>query len=342
MDSGHSMRYSVVEIAKALILAGRTAHDLPWPSVGSGPKQLVPVANRPILFHNLATLRQAGLLEATIAVEPDTAAPIKAAVGDGSRWGLNVHYVDWIAGSGLPGALNAARDHLRDEPILLEPADALHREHIHPHIVQFAREGLDATALRLRGAPRDADGHPVAGGYLLSQRAIALLRDSERACVEPLLGIRADGGRVQVEDLDGCLPCHGGQERLLEANRKMLEALADEHVKSEFPSCEFQGPVVVHPTAIVENTLVRGPAIIGPRSRISEAYVGPYSSIGADVVLDGCQIEHSIVLDGAQIRHVGTRLETSVIGRNARVGRSFVLPSAMRLSVGDGAEITLP
>jgi glucose-1-phosphate thymidylyltransferase len=331
-----------VEIAKALILAGRTAHDLPWPSVGPGPKQLVPVANRPILFHNLATLRQAGLLEATIVVEPDIADPIMAAVGDGSRWGLNVHYVASPAGGGLRGALHAAESHLRDEPILVEPADALHRELIHPHIVQFAREGLDAVALRLRGAPRDANGQPVAGGYLLSQRAIDLLRESDVACAEPLLRVREHGGRVGVEDLDGCLPCHGGQERLLEANRTMLEALPPDSPRTDFPSCEFQGPVAVHPSAIVENTLVRGPAIIGAGSRVSEAYVGPYSSIGANVVLDGCQIEHSIVLDGAQIRHVGTRLETSVIGRNARVGRSFVLPSAMRLSVGDGAEITLP
>jgi glucose-1-phosphate thymidylyltransferase len=336
------VRCSFVEIAKALILAGRTAHDLPWPSVGSGPKQLVPVANRPILFHNLAALRRAGLLEAAIALEPDTAGPIMDAVGNGSRWGLNVHYVDWQHGTGLSGALVAARDFLADEPVLLEPADVLHRELIHPHIASFAKQRLDAMALRIRSAPCDANGEPVAGGYLLSQRAISMLLDSRRIWLEPVAGVRSDGGRVHVQDLDGCLACHGGQEQLLEANRHVLELLDDRCDRAAFPSCQFQGAVVVDPSAQLKNTLVRGPAIIGARARLSDAYVGPYSSIGADVVLDGCQIEHSIVLDGAQIRHIGTRLETSVIGRGARVGRSFVLPSAMRLSVGDGAEITLP
>ena len=97
----------------------------------------------------------------------------------------------------------------------------------------------------------------------------------------------------------------------------------------------------MHPTARLDHTLVRGPAIIGPRARLSHAYVGPYSSIGADVTIEGSQVEHSILLDGAQLLHVGTRLETSVIGRGARVTRSYTLPSAMRLSIGDGAEITL-
>ena len=108
-----------------------------------------------------------------------------------------------------------------------------------------------------------------------------------------------------------------------------------------FPTCEFQGPVKVHPTARLEHTLIRGPAIIGPGARLSHAYVGPYTSIGANVTIDGSQIEHSIVLDEAELLHVGNRLETSVIGRGARITRSFVVPTAMRLSVGDGAEVTI-
>ena len=88
--------------------------------------------------------------------------------------------------------------------------------------------------------------------------------------------------------------------------------------------------------------MIRGPAIVGPRSTLSHAYVGPYTAIGSDVRIEGSQIEHSIVLEGAELLHVGARLETSVIGRNARVGRDFRLPTAMRLSVGDGAQIGLP
>jgi glucose-1-phosphate thymidylyltransferase len=330
-----------VEIAKALILAGRTVHDQPWPSVGPGPKHLVPVANSPILFHNLAALRRANLIEAAIVVEPETAGIIQRAIGNGSRWGLSIRCIKWEAETGLRGALAAAREFVADEPVLVQPADALHREQIYPHIATFAHEGLDAMALRLRGAPRDAAGQPVAGGYLLSQRAVSHVLARRGVDSEPLAGLREDGGRVHVEMLDGCLACHGGQERLLEANRRMLEDLAETEPR-RYPNCEFQGPVAIDPTAVLEDTLVRGPAIIGPGSHLRHAYVGPYTSIGAEVILDGCQVEHSIVLDGARLSHVGPRIETSVIGRGASVGRSFVLPSAIRLSVGDGAEVTLP
>lgn len=330
-----------MEIAKALILAGRTPHDRPWPSVRSGPKHLVPVANRPILFHNLEALRRAGMIEATIAVEPDSAQPIIDAVGDGSDWNLSVRYVSWAAETGVTGALLAARDRLGDEPVLVGPADALHQEQIHPYIAAFADERLDAMALQLSSAPRDANGQPVPGGYMLSERALALLLARPRMGGNPMAGVRRHGGTVTVRRLDGCLPCHGGQDALLEGNRRMLEALPRTVDAAAHPTCEFQGPVAVDPSARLEHTLVRGPAVIGPRARLTHAYVGPYTAIGADVTIEGSQVEHSIVLDGAQLMHVGARIETSVIGRGARVTRGFAVPTAMRLAVGDGSEVTL-
>ena len=330
-----------MEIAKALILAGRTDRDRPWPSVRSGPKHLVPVANRPILFHHLETLRNAGMLEATIAVEPESARLIGAAVGDGSDWNLAIRYVEWMPVTGIGGALTAARDFIGEEPVLVRPADALHREQIHPHIAEFADERLDAMALRLSDAPTDRMGKPVPGGYLLSRRAVSLLLDRPLLCGDLVAGVRRHGGHVLVREMDGCLPCHGDQDALLEANRRMLGGLERDVDPAAFPSCEFQGHVKVHPTARLEQTLVRGPAIIGPGAQLSHAYVGPYTSIGANVTIDGSQIEHSIVLDDAELLHVGSRLESSVIGRAARITRSFAVPTAMRLSVGDGAEVTV-
>jgi glucose-1-phosphate thymidylyltransferase len=330
-----------VEIAKALILTGRTAYDRPWPSVRSGPKHLVPVANRPILFHNLEALRKAGMLEATIAVEPESAEPIMAAVGDGSAWNLAVSYVRWRPATGVGGALVAAREFLADEPALVGPGDALHRELIHPHIAAFADGRLDAMGLTPTGAPCDRSGQRASAGYLLSPRALELLLHRPRLGGDPLAGARSHGMDVHVQEIDGCLPCHGDQSALLEGNRRMLEELTRGVDDSAHRACEFQGPVQVHPTARLDHTLVRGPAIIGPGARLSHAYIGPYSSIGANVTIEGAQIEHSIVLDGASLMHLGTRLETSVIGRGARVSRSFGMPSAMRLSIGDGAEVAV-
>ena len=102
-----------------------------------------------------------------------------------------------------------------------------------------------------------------------------------------------------------------------------------------------QGAVAIHPTARLESTVVRGPAVIGPRVRLTDAYVGPYTSIAEDVMIDGAEIEHSIVLHGTRICHLGRRLEGSVIGANARIFRDFRLPNALRLSVGDGAEVSV-
>jgi glucose-1-phosphate thymidylyltransferase len=102
-----------------------------------------------------------------------------------------------------------------------------------------------------------------------------------------------------------------------------------------------EGPVIVHPTSRIEDSLIRGPAIIGPRARLTRAYVGPYTSIGPDVTVEGAEIEHSIVFAQAELRFVGKRMETSIIGQRARVTRAFSIPDALRLSIGDGAEVTL-
>jgi glucose-1-phosphate thymidylyltransferase len=328
-----------VEIAKALILATKTPHERPWPSVRSGPKHLVPIANRPILFHHLEALRRAGLLEATIAVDEENADAIPAVVGDGSPWGLTVRYVDWQADTGMGGALASAHAFLADEPVLVQPADALHRDLIHPHIAAFARDRLDAMALTIAAAN---PFEPGVGGYLFSHRAVAILLDGVSATTDPVADVRRHGGQVRLQQTDAFLPCHGGQNCLLEGNRRMLEPLDATANPADFPGCEFQGPVLIDPTATLDHTLVRGPAVIGARTRLSHAYVGPYTSIGDDVRIEGSQIEHSIVLDGAELMHIGARVDSSVVGRGARVHKTFTPTQSLRLSVGEGAEVLLP
>jgi glucose-1-phosphate thymidylyltransferase len=322
-----------MEIAKALILAGSGRDAPPWPTGSAGPRHLFPIANRPILFHNLEALRAAGVLEAAILAEPDARRAIQRAVGDGSEWGLILRFAPWRSAVGIRGALAAGRDFVGDEPVLVQQADALLRERMHGHISAFAREGLDALALRLR--KRDSP----APGYLLSPRAVSILVAGRANNL--IAGVRAGGGRVRVQDVDGCLACHGDQQVLLESNRRMLEGLSAEPDQRRFEECSLQGPVEVHPTAEIRRSLLRGPVIIGPGARVTDAYVGPYTSIGAGVVIEGAEIEHSIVLPEAELRFIGTRLESSVIGRGARVVRGFDVPGAIRMSIGDGAEVVL-
>ena len=330
-----------MEIAKALILAGRASDDQHWSAVPAGPKQLFPIANRPILFHNLEALRNAGLLEALILVERDAVDAIERAVGDGSEWGLGVRYAEYVPAVGLAGALAAGGDFLGDEGVLVQQGDALLRERMYPHLAAFAREHLDALALELAGGAAATVPRAPAPGYVLSPNAIKILLERPDVGLDPLAGVRERGGRVRVQHVDGCLPCHGSQDALLDCNRRLLESLQPQVEPGSLENCEIQGAVVVHPSARLERTMVRGPVIIGPGARLTDAYVGPYTSIGAGVVVEGAEIEHSIVLSGAELRFVGTRIDSSVIGKGARVVRGFGLPSAIQLAVGDGAQVVL-
>ena len=329
-----------MEIAKALILAGHGDDDRPWPTASTGARHLFPIANRPILFHNLEALRAAGILEAAILAAGDAGDAIGRAVGDGRDWDLTLRHVEWQPSAGLAGALTATRGFMADEPVLVEQGDALLRERMRPHISAFAREGLDALALRLR-SPVSPMAPTLTSGYLLSSRAVSILAGGPALGGNPVAGVRARGGRVRVQRVDGCLPCHGEVEGLLESNRSMLESLVSTVDPASLEDSSVQGAVDVHPTARVARTLLRGPLIIGPGARVTDAYIGPYSSIGAGVVIEGTEIEHSIVLPEAELRFVGTRLESSVIGRGARIVRGFDLPGAIRVSVGDGAEVIL-
>jgi glucose-1-phosphate thymidylyltransferase len=328
-----------MEIAKALILAGSGSDDCPWPVV-PGSRHLFPVANRPILFHNLEALRTAGILEATILADDLAGEAIERAVGDGCDWGLTVHHTRWCSSEGLHGALVAGSDFLDGEPALVEQGDALLRERLHGHLSVFAREGLDALALRLERSLVPLTG-PLTPGYLLSPRAISILRDGLADGGNPVARLRARGGRVRVQRVDGCLPCHGDIEALLESNRCMLEGLAPSLHPESLDDGTVQGAVDVHPTATIRRSLLRGPVVIGAGATVTDAYIGPYTSIGAGVLVEAAEIEHSIVLPEAQLRFVGHRLESSVIGRGARIVRGFSLPSAMRVSLGDAAEVVL-
>jgi glucose-1-phosphate thymidylyltransferase len=323
-----------MEIAKALILAGDVSDDRSWPAV-AGSRHLFPVANRPILFHKLEALRAAGILEATILSGPDNAVAIEDAIGDGRDWGLNVRHDTWSGSDGLLGALAAGSEFLDGEPVLVEHGDALLRDRMQVHISAFARENLDALALRLtQGAERTP-------GYLLSPRAVSILLDGSVSDAAPVARLRAVGGRVRVQPVDGCLPCHGDVQALLESNRRLLEGRASSVDPASLEDSTVHGTVDIHPTARIRRSLLRGPVIVGPGATVADAYIGPYTSIGAGVAVEGSEIEHSIVLPDAVLHFVGKRLESSVIGRGARIVRGYDLPAAMRVSLGDGAEVVL-
>jgi glucose-1-phosphate thymidylyltransferase len=336
-----------MEIAKAVVLAADCRGEEPWPNLGQPARQLAPVANRPVLFHHFDALESAGVHEAAVVTDETTRTSINEAVGDGSAWGLEVSYVD---GGEHTDVLDSAAvaEFAGSAPLLVQHGDVLLRERLSALCEHFAESELDALVL-LPGRGCEGQADPARAcralaGYIIGPRAlIALRRRSEEPgpCDDPLERLRSVGARIEVRNVEVWLPCRGTTEALLAANREMLDDVAsDRHGERVFDS-EIQGRLMMHPSAEVHDSLIRGPAAIGPRTRIANAYIGPYTSIGADVDIDCAEIEHSIILDGARIRYVGARIEGSLIGPGTHVVRDFRVPRALRLSVGGRAHIVL-
>lgn len=334
-----------MRIAKAVLVERDGGGDDLW-GVGFGARSLLPIANRPVVLHALDRLQAAGVKAALVAAPRAALGAMSAAIGDGVPE-LEVDYLDVPHGTGVAEALALATGFVDHQPFLVQECDALFSADLGDLARRFTSSRLDALALRLggssaarRGGGRAATLAPVAGCFLAPD---ACRRGSEPAFDLPqvLARLRRDGGRVAVASDAGSLPCRGGRAALLEANRHALEHLRASPVEASLERSELQGPVRIDPTAKLTDTLVRGPVVIGPRAELSHAYVGPYTAIGADVVVEGAEVEYSVLLAGACVRFLSARLEGSVIGRGATIGRDHRLPHAVRLVVPDGAEITL-
>ena len=358
-----------MRVTRGVVLAGRPT-GASAARYGPGAGLLFPLANRPLVTYALETLRRLAVREVVVVVCAQTSAAVRALVADGSAWGLRVTYVEQREPLGQAGALLAAEPHLHGEPFVLHRADGLLIGDDHQHVACFT--DADVDALLLVHSVDDAaahtivamDGgrvsglvhHPLEEGPGLALAGVAVLgpaifpalhaiRPSWRGRLEladALTLMVAGGADVRVRPVPGWWRVGSEADDLLEGNRLALETLSTGPERSGgTEGAATQGTVVIDPTARLEAALVRGPAIIGPGARLVDAYVGPFTSIGADVTIEGAEIENSVVIDGAVIRHVVGRLESSVIGLDARVVRDFALPRAMRVLVAGGSEISL-
>jgi glucose-1-phosphate thymidylyltransferase len=327
-----------MHLAKAVVLAADCRGSAQWPGLGLAARQLAPVANRPVLFHHLDALAGAGLQEAAIVTDTITAASIRDALGDGSEWGLELTHLEHDGGPNVLASASVA-DFVGSAPVLVHQGDVLLRERLSAFEDDFDEHELDALIMR----PMPAASVPVQDpfAYIIGPGVHPMLRGDAAALDDVLERLRAAGARIGVREVDACIPCRGGAHELLDGNRRMLEQLAHQHYGERVFDSKIQGPVSVHPAAEIRGSVVRGPVVIGPGARISNAYVGPYTSIGADVEIECVEIEHSIVLDGAQIRFLATRVEGSLIGPGAHVTHDFQMPRAMRLWIGEGAQVSL-
>jgi glucose-1-phosphate thymidylyltransferase len=362
-----------VKPSKAVILArdSATTSNEGGPAVRVGnwdapAPALLPVANRPLLRHALDWLSSAGINEVTIVTGDRLANEAREALDDGPRWPFEPYLVVAAPGESLGESLAGLAGFLDGEPFVVHLADSLARQSLASVLGGTEPGDLDAIVvvhgpddaspsvvdIRERRNGAQAAGRPelgcsaTGGVAVLGARVVQEAADLD-AWPGRELNVLAErvnqlGGSVRVRRASGWWRCGRGTDAVLEGNRFALEALGQTPLRGEIIDSRIQGAVLMDPTARVESSIVRGPVVIGAGVRLRDAYVGPYTSIGNDVVIEGAEVEHSIVMPEASIRYLGGRLEASVVGAGARVFRDFRLPRAMRLSVGRGAEISLP
>lgn len=349
---------------KGLILSGGAGTRL-RPITHTSAKQLVPVANKPVLFYGLEAMRAAGITQVGIVVG-ETRAEIEAAVGDGSAFGLEVTYLPQEAPLGLAHAVLISEAYLGDSPFVMYLGDNLLKEGIAPFVRDFEQSAPDALILlqqvadpRSYGIAELDEGRVVrlvekpaeprsdlalVGVYLFtpavfaSVKAITPSTRGELEITDAIQHMIDRGLRVEPHVVRGWWKDTGKLEDMLEANRLVLSTLVRD-VQGDLHETTIEGPVVVGPGSRLERCTVRGPVVIGAGCRLSDTFVGPYTSLSDGVVVDHAEIEHSIVLENSRISHLSTRMSDSLIGRDFVIAHSDARPVAYRFLVGDSCQI---
>ncbi len=372
---------------KALVLAGGRGTRL-RPITHTSAKQLVPVANKPVLFYGLEAIRAAGIAEVGIVVSdpremlrPDhrtgervtvmvnSQAEIRAAVGDGSAFGLKVAYIEQEAPLGLAHAVMIAQSFVGRDPFVMYLGDNLIKDGITSFVREFEAERPDAQILLARVknpgefGVAELDGDRVVGleekpkrpksdlalvgVYLFGPcvfEAVNAIRPSARGELEITDAIQqliSSGRQVRSHVIGGWWKDTGKVEDLLEANRIVLGDLGHEIRGTVDAQSKLEPPVRIGPGSRIERSQLRGPLVIGANVRIRDAYVGPFTAIADGVEITHAEIEHSIVLERSRIENVHVRIESSLIGKDVVITAGGQRPRAHRLMVGDSSRVEL-
>ncbi|MEM1202382.1 MAG: glucose-1-phosphate thymidylyltransferase [Acidobacteriota bacterium] len=353
---------------KGLILSGGKGTRL-RPLTYTSAKQLVPVANKPVLFFGIESIVAAGITEIGIVVG-DTKDEIRAAVGDGSRFGAQVTYIEQEAPLGLAHAVLIAEDFLGDDSFVMYLGDNLIAGGIRSLVEEFQELQCNAQILlaqvpnpqqfgvaeltedrrkirALEEKPQEPKSNlALVGVYMFDKSifdSVKRIEPSARGELEITDAIQdliVRGLDVHPHEVRGWWKDTGKLEDMLEANRIVLESmdLRRRHGAAGTGST-LEGRISMGEGVELVNSLVRGPVVLGDGVRLENAFVGPYSSIGDGCVVADSEIENSIVMENSEIRDVPSRIDGSLVGRNARIARSGAKPKAYRFMVGDNSEV---
>jgi glucose-1-phosphate thymidylyltransferase len=353
---------------KGLILSGGKGTRL-LPLTYRRAKQLIPVANEPVLFRVIRAIRDAGITDIGIVVG-DTAPEIREAVGDGARWGVAVSYIEQSAPAGLAHAVKESLPFLGDDRFVMFLGDNVIQGGISPLIRQFADSTWNSQIV-LKRVPNpqqfgvavlNGDGSikqlvekpknppsdlALVGIYMFDEHireAVHAIQPSFRGEYEITDAIQwlcNQGYVVHPYVHEGWWIDTGKMADMLSANDHVLEEVTP-RIEGEVDEASSVDPrVTVERGAHIIHSTVRGPAIIGENTRIVNSYIGPFTSIYHGVTVENSEIEHSIVMENCKIVNVGARIQDSLIGRNALVTHTNRKPKSINLNLGDYSQIDL-
>lgn len=324
------------------------------------------MANKPILFYGLEAIRDAGITDIGIVVG-DTAAEVVEAVGDGSRFGLSVEYIQQEAPLGLAHAVKVSKDFLQDDPFVMYLGDNLLSGGVEDFVKEFKKGGCDSQILLakvknpsdfgvaeldgdrvvgLEEKPRNPKSdYALVGVYMFTSAIFAATENIEPSwrgeleITDAIQYLIDNGFVVNSRVVDGWWKDTGKLEDMLDANRMILTGMTTRVESKQLEDSEIHGHVQLDEGVVVKNSVLRGPCIVGAQARIVDSYVGPFTSVGPNTIISRSEIENSIVMENCSITEIGSRIGGSLIGRNVKITKSDKPPRNYGFMVGDNSEI---
>lgn len=356
-------RYNV----KALILSGGTGTRL-RPLTYTNAKQLLPLANKPILFHIIEKVVRAGLHDIGIIVG-DTREEVKKIVGNGDRWGVNISYIDQPIPLGLAHAVKTASEFLMEDDFLMVLGDNVFNMDLNKLIDNFYSNNANSALLLHKVENPSQYGVAVVedtriinlvekptkfvsdliitGVYIFDKSiltAIDNIRPSQRGELEITDAVQNQletGGKVTFELIQGWWKDTGKLQDILEANRLMLDEIDREFKTLPQSDSIFMGKIQIGKNVIIKNSIIMGPVAIADDTTIINCYIGAYTSVGKAVSANDCEIDNCIILENTKIDGIRKRISGSLIGRNVQIKALHKRPLTHTFLIGDNSEIYL-
>lgn len=349
---------------KALVLSGGKGTRL-RPLTFTLAKQLIPVANKPILGYVLDQIKEAGINEVGIVIAPDTGIYVKEYVENGAKWDFDVSYIPQEP-LGIAHAVKTAQKFLSQEPFIMCLGDNVTGQKISAFVKKFKEEKLDALIIlkevndpssfgiaqldergnivKLVEKPKVPMGNlAIIGTYLFSNKvhkAIEKIKPSWRGEFEITDAIQEMinmGFKVKAEILNSWWLDTGKKDDILSANAKILDECIDRDIKGNVENSTIDGRVKVEVGANIINSKIRGPCIIGKNVRVENSFIGPYTSVGDNSTILNSNLEWCVLLENVTIKDV-ERLDESLIGKNAKVTKN-PRKGTIKLHMGDYSEV---